>query len=128
MLAGIPDGTGCFTIAFAEVLRDACRGKLPLERITVNRGINDAAADTLVAAMPPGTANIKACGDTVHPCRELRLPRVHANDTSIAARSRHPGGVNVLFVGGNVRFLADSMSLKILQGLVSRHDGSVAQY
>ncbi len=59
MLACIPDGTGS-TIAFAEVLRDARRGKLPLERITVNRGINDAAADTLVAANASGYSKYKS--------------------------------------------------------------------
>ena len=41
------------------------------------------------------------------------------------ARSRHPGGVNVLFGDGTVRFIKNSISLPIWQGLSTTRAGEV---
>jgi prepilin-type N-terminal cleavage/methylation domain-containing protein/prepilin-type processing-associated H-X9-DG protein len=42
-----------------------------------------------------------------------------------AARSNHPGGVNVLFCDGHVRFLKDSVNLATWRGLSTRAGGEV---
>jgi len=44
-----------------------------------------------------------------------------------AARSRHPGGVNVLMCDGSVRFVGDSIGLSVWRGLGSRSGGEVPQ-
>jgi len=41
----------------------------------------------------------------------------------IAARSRHPGGVNVLLCDGSVRFVSDSIDLQTWRALGSRNGG-----
>jgi len=42
-----------------------------------------------------------------------------------AARSLHPGGVNVLFCDGHVQFVKDSVSLTVWRGLATRAGGEV---
>ncbi|MBX6312428.1 MAG: DUF1559 domain-containing protein [Isosphaeraceae bacterium] len=42
---------------------------------------------------------------------------------NITARSRHPGGVNVLFADGHVQFLKDSINLGVWQALGTRNGG-----
>jgi prepilin-type processing-associated H-X9-DG protein len=44
---------------------------------------------------------------------------------NIAARSRHPGGVNSLLADGHVQFLKDSTNVAIWQALGSRNGGEV---
>jgi prepilin-type processing-associated H-X9-DG protein len=41
------------------------------------------------------------------------------------ARSRHPGGVNVLFGDGSVKFLKDTINLSIWQGISTTKGGEV---
>ncbi|HPM83797.1 MAG TPA: DUF1559 domain-containing protein, partial [Candidatus Anammoximicrobium sp.] len=40
-----------------------------------------------------------------------------------AARSRHPGGVNLLLCDGSVRFVSDSIDLQTWRALGSRNGG-----
>ena len=53
------------------------------------------------------------------------------NDTSdgrgyyLASRSRHPGGVNVLFCDGSVHFIKNTISLPTYQALSTRSGGEV---
>ena len=42
-----------------------------------------------------------------------------------AARSRHPGGVNVLIGDGSVRFISETIDLLTWRGLGSRNGGEV---
>ncbi|WP_337173019.1 DUF1559 domain-containing protein [Paludisphaera sp.] len=50
---------------------------------------------------------------------------VSASSKATAARSRHPGGVNVLLVDGSVRFVKDSVARPTWWGLWSRAGGEV---
>ncbi len=43
----------------------------------------------------------------------------------VAARSRHPGGVNVALVDGSVRFVSDSIDLAVWRSLSTRNGGEV---
>jgi prepilin-type N-terminal cleavage/methylation domain-containing protein/prepilin-type processing-associated H-X9-DG protein len=44
---------------------------------------------------------------------------------NIAARSKHPGGVNSLMADGHVQFVKDSINVLVWQGLGSRNGGEV---
>lgn len=44
-----------------------------------------------------------------------------------AARSRHPGGVNVLLADGSARFISDNVHLAVWRGLATRDGGEVAE-
>ena len=45
--------------------------------------------------------------------------------SAFAARSAHPGGVQILLGDGSVRFISDNISLITWQSLGDRADGSV---
>jgi prepilin-type processing-associated H-X9-DG protein len=45
------------------------------------------------------------------PCRKSTSPGW--NDTTAAARSLHPGGVNILLADGSVRFISENIDVKI---------------
>jgi len=47
------------------------------------------------------------------------------NNDSAAPRSRHPGGVNILFCDGSVKFLKNTVNLSVWQGLGSITGGEV---
>ncbi|EAQ81218.1 DUF1559 family PulG-like putative transporter [Blastopirellula marina] len=52
----------------------------------------------------------------------------HGSSSGIyAARSRHPGGVNVTLADGSVRFLTDTINLQTYHAMGSRNGGEVAQ-
>ena len=42
-----------------------------------------------------------------------------------AARSRHPGGVNLLLADGSVQFVLDSVDLKVWQAMATRSSGEI---
>jgi len=63
----------------------------------------------------PPNSGVPDCG-VVRPIRALW----------IAARSRHPGGVNVAFCDGSVRFISDSIDLETWRALGSRNGGEVS--
>ncbi len=47
------------------------------------------------------------------------------NGSAFAATSRHPGGVNVLFCDGSIRFVKNSVNLKAWQAIGTRGGGEV---
>jgi prepilin-type processing-associated H-X9-DG protein len=67
-------------------------------------------AVTYTAYMPPNTP----------------VPDLHAKGTGFfASRSNHPGGVNVLYVGGNVHFVADSIAINVWRASSTRAGGEI---
>ena len=51
------------------------------------------------------------------------LPCTEGTDETAAARSRHPGGVNVVMCDGSVTFAGDNISIDIWQALGSIDGG-----
>ena len=51
------------------------------------------------------------------PCRGGIATANRGIDGVAASRSRHPGGVNVLFCDGRVQFIADDIALSIWRNL-----------
>ena len=61
------------------------------------------------------------CEDTLEmPCEDA--PGFDASTWRNAARSRHPGGVNVAFADGHITFVEDSIDLAIWRALGARND------
>jgi prepilin-type processing-associated H-X9-DG protein len=60
--------------------------------------------------------------------REYELPGIHeargANNPLISA---HPGGVNILFLDGSARFLANEVQVSVLKRLATRDESRIAQ-
>lgn len=46
---------------------------------------------------------------------------------AVTARSYHPGGLNVLMMGGSVHFVGNAIDLQVWRGLSTRSDGEVFQ-
>ncbi len=86
---------------------------------------NGPAPDRVMGPCPQqaGDGNYRAPCLTLGP--GVARPGVAAGATA-AARSRHPRGVNVAFADGSVRFVNDSISGKVWQGLGTRGGGEVA--
>jgi prepilin-type processing-associated H-X9-DG protein len=58
---------------------------------------------------------------TMDPTPGLAKPRLYASYGWRAARSLHPGGVNVLFLDGSVRFATDDVDLEVWRAVSTRH-------
>ncbi len=73
---------------------------------------------------PPNDGGIDCRGGLPHSNRtNYWWDRLSLN---VAARSRHPGGVNALFCDGGVRFIKESVGIRVWQALGSRNGGEVA--
>ncbi len=76
---------------------------------------------------PSGTGlHILARGSIPHSIKTDALWR--ALSLNVAARSRHPGGVNSLFADGHVQFMTNSINLPTWQALGSRDLSDIAQF
>jgi prepilin-type processing-associated H-X9-DG protein len=51
------------------------------------------------------------------------MPCFKGANMAVAARSRHPGGVNAVMCDGSVRFFADSIQLSTWAALSSMNGG-----
>lgn len=71
----------------------------------------------------PNDPGVDCRGGIPHSVKTDALWRVLS--LNVAARSRHPGGVNTLFCDGHVRFTNDTIELKVWQALGSREGGEV---
>ena len=71
-----------------------------------------------------------AAGSCVNmPLDNLPCQGIDANQAQhfAAARSRHPGGVNLVLADGHVEFLSDTIDFAVWQGLGAINDGQVLQ-
>jgi prepilin-type N-terminal cleavage/methylation domain-containing protein/prepilin-type processing-associated H-X9-DG protein len=117
-IAGITDGTSN-TMVFGEYLRSS--GQAPNPGEIDQRGMiwqsDEPGGGAIFAKFGPNTTS----NDVFYPdwwCVNLpaqNLPCVRGStngiDHTVAARSRHTGGVNVLLCDGSARFVSDSVAL-----------------
>ena len=59
------------------------------------------------------------------PNNDPMMACVSGSPSQVAARSRHAGGVNVVFGDGSVHFVANSVDIATWQGLGSMNGGEV---
>jgi prepilin-type N-terminal cleavage/methylation domain-containing protein/prepilin-type processing-associated H-X9-DG protein len=118
----IIDGTSN-TVALSEVV--------PYDHYQDARGVwafASIGASTFVARTGPNSAEpdvLWGCFNQIPPdenlpCRQQQIPEGYA-----AARSRHPGGVNICMADASVRFMPDGVDLVTWQALNTREAGDV---
>ena len=75
------------------------------------------------------TPNTKSCFDTENGnnlgLTTLPLPYDYDPDTLIGASSSHPGGVNVLFLDGSVRFIKNSVNYQVWLAIATKDQSEV---
>ena len=125
-LADIHDGTSN-TLAMMEMLQAPSEFGQPVDR----RGRiwnDDSSCYQLMTRVTPNTSAPDNGRCENRP--ELGLPCIHSgahSEHTMAARSRHPGGVHVLMCDGSVHFVADSIKLQVWRDLSSQAGGDMAQ-
>src|SRR5438105_4589048 len=127
-LRDITDGTSS-TMVFAEYLTGLPQEEAPFDFRGVP-WIDFPGCSQLYTQSTPNSSS----PDLFHPGKycydrpELNLPCAEStgDQTTAAARSRHPGGVNVLLADGSVRFISQGISLDTWQALGSISSGEVA--
>jgi prepilin-type processing-associated H-X9-DG protein len=87
--------------------------------------LNDAATPWFMAAATPNSGSdlINAPGQVCNNTETWDMPCTLGGDMAIAARSRHPGGVNAVMCDGAVRFFADSIQLSTWGALSTMNGG-----
>jgi prepilin-type processing-associated H-X9-DG protein len=75
------------------------------------------------------TPNTKSCFDTENGgnagLTAYPLPYDYDPDTLIGASSNHPGGVNVCFLDGSVRFVKNSVNYQVWIAIATKDQGEV---
>ena len=85
---------------------------------SVNGNDDNISGSTWVSGQPVNTRYIHVMPPNTWSCRSgLQIAHV--------ASSHHPGGVNVLFCDGSVKFIKDSISPNIVWAIGSRAQGEV---
>ena len=143
----ILDGTSN-TAIFAEIKRGpSAASSAPIgigDSLQIAHAVNAGDPTTPPAAcltLPPGSGTVNrnpglqwyrafACVAYYNHTKVPNDPTVDCNDLNSlhqAARSFHPGGVNVAFCDGSVRFIRSTISITVWKDLGSRGDGSAVQ-
>jgi prepilin-type processing-associated H-X9-DG protein len=121
-LADITDGTSS-TLLLSEVII------YPDENLRDRRGdfMNDGNGATVFQTLDTPNAGIDVITDAIA-CQDWPplMPCAPGANGRIAARSRHPGGVNVALCDGSVRFLPNDIPLLLWQNLSTIDDGQPA--
>jgi prepilin-type N-terminal cleavage/methylation domain-containing protein/prepilin-type processing-associated H-X9-DG protein len=71
----------------------------------------------------PNDLRIDCIGGLTH--SRCQIDTLDASSLSVAARSRHPDGVNALFADGGVRFVKSTINLSLWRAIGSRNGGEV---
>lgn len=144
--AKVPDGLS-HTIAFSERVRGSGGEGIDPERDVFRRNSYAQSADQIlmacrIAARPPATEGYVRSGTWWFWTGREQTLYIHAQipngiipDCTTGgitpaidmwtARSRHPGGVNVLMADGSTRFVTDSIAQAVWRGLGTRNGGEL---
>jgi len=127
-IAEVTDGLSN-TLAFAECLKGTCNASLHPHR-DIRGGVFHAAFCWFTTWLPPNTPDPDVNPDSRHCCvPTATAPCVSASDVggprAMAARSMHPGGVNVCLLDGSGRFVADNIAWSIWQALATTAGGEI---
>jgi prepilin-type N-terminal cleavage/methylation domain-containing protein/prepilin-type processing-associated H-X9-DG protein len=124
-IAAVTDGTSN-TLAMMEMVQTPqASGQTPIDR-RARLWNDDSGCYQISAGLTPNSSAPDLSQCRPHP--ELGAPCVLTTNTlthSLASRSRHPGGVNVLMCDGSVRFMKNSVNLLTWQGLSTSNGGEV---
>ena len=130
-MAEIRDGTSN-TACFSEIIIASPGG------VDDNRGdlLNNEGSPAFMSILTPNSSSPDQCRKCkvsaqdpankdyqIIPCSVV----ADNNQYQIAARSRHPGGVNVSMCDGSVRFVSETVSQQVWEGLLSGRGGEVVQ-
>lgn len=89
--------------------------------------IFDPAKATKLTDVLDGTSNTLLMVESTEPVEWTKPEDItyNKNDPTAMTGSRHPGGFNVLFTDGSVRFIKTGFDLELLRGLFSKSGGEV---
>ena len=87
--------------------------------------MNDAGTPWFMAVATPnsGSDELNSAGAVCNNTETADMPCFVGANMAVAARSRHPGGVNAVMCDGSVRFFADSIQLSTWAALSSMNGG-----
>ena len=111
--------TGPFDTSYVMIVGEGTVGGVPNEAVRF-RDITDGMSKTILAI------EVAASGINWLEPRDMTVEEAVAYITDPAAggsRHAHPGGVNVLFADGSVRFLPQTIDPQTLRWLLTRNDG-----
>src|SRR5262245_23366272 len=87
--------------------------------ITIRYRINQTTGFNSANVTPTGTG-----GGVGDPREGIMLTPTSGNGSNFPISSQHPGGANVLFADGTVRFMVNSTDINVLGRLATRDDGN----
>ncbi|EAQ82284.1 DUF1559 domain-containing protein [Blastopirellula marina] len=130
-MSQIIDGTSN-TACFSEIIIASANA------VNDNRGdiLNDEGSPGFMSILTPNSSSPDQCRQCKASAMDVNhndyrsIPCTIAADNSemqIAARSRHPGGVIVSMCDGSVRFVGETISQSVWQGVLSGRGGEVVQ-
>ena len=113
--------TGPFDTSYVMIVGEGTLGGVPNEAVCFS-DITDGMSNTILAI------EVAASGINWLDPRDMTVEEAVTYITNPAAsgsRHAHPGGGNVLFADGSVRFLPDTIDPQTLRALLARNDGQV---
>ena len=127
-LSQVTDGTSN-TLGFSECLKGGRDGSVHEYR-DLRGAVYHAAFCWFTTWLPPNTPDPDVTPDSYRCCVSLpKAPCVSATvaggPSAMAARSMHPGGVNVCLLDGSGRFVSDNVAWTIWKGLGTTCGGEV---
>ncbi len=117
------------TLAFSECLKGGRDASVHPNR-DIRGGLFHAAFCWFTTWLPPNTSDPDVTADSANCCIPAKnAPCVSATvaggPTTMAARSAHPGGVNVCMLDGSGRFVSDSIAWTTWQALGTTRGGEI---
>jgi prepilin-type N-terminal cleavage/methylation domain-containing protein/prepilin-type processing-associated H-X9-DG protein len=129
--AGVTRGTATINLPLANAGNalinwlNACRAQSAPGSATRNGG-SGSLGEAWAFSLPAFTlGNIDLAPNPVYPACMTQKPGTQDSGGVYGLASHHPGGANVLFCDGSVRFIKDSTNITVMWALGSRAQGEV---